>query len=72
MNEQDATQILSAKLDEAERDITALIRNNSDKEAEFLLGRYSQMAKSRWHGKKLLGLLASYAIMRGMRLAGRM
>ena len=72
MNEQDATRILSAKLYEAERAITAMVRNNSDGEMLKLLERYTRMGESRWSGRKLLGLLASYAVMRGMRLAERM
>lgn len=72
MNEQDATQIMSAKLEEAERAITSMVRANSDEEILKLMERYSRMSESRWSGRKLLGLLASYAIMRGMRLAGRM
>ena len=72
MNEQDATTIFSAKLEEAAKAITAMVRNNSDGEILKLLERYTRMGESRWSGRKLRGLLASYAILRGMRLAGRM
>jgi hypothetical protein len=75
MNEQDASRILSAKLEEAEKAITAMVKNNSDEEITMLLERYLRMSESssRWfRGRKLMGLLASYSLLRGMRLAGRM
>ena len=50
MNEQDVSNVLSAKLEEAEK-----------------------ASESRWFPRRmLLGTLASYAVLRGMRLAGRM
>ena len=72
MNEQDASRILSAKLEEAEKAITAMVRNNHDNEMLKLLEKYTKMSESRWSGRKLIGLLASYSILRGMRLAERM
>lgn len=72
MNEQDATQIMSAKLEDAERAITSMVRANSDEEILKLMEHYTRLSESWLNGRKLLGLLASYAIMRGMRLAGRM
>lgn len=72
MNEQDASRILSAKLEEAEKAITAMVLNNHDDEMLKLLEKYTKMSESRWYGRKLIGLLASYSILRGMRLAGKM
>jgi len=75
MNEQDARGIMSAKIEDAEKAIVSMIKANSDEEILRLMQKYHKMSESsgRWFPhRKLLGLLASYSIMRGMRLAGRM
>lgn len=73
MNEQDASRILSAKLEEAEKAIVSMVKANSDEEMLLLLEKYTKMSESRWFPRRMLiGTLACYAVLRGMRLAGRM